>query len=144
MDVQIYLIPGWQSDLDQAYEMIREIGPGENGFGNSAFNIPYEGFPDYLKNLENKSLGIGLKPGYVPGTTYFLMADDRPLGIAKLRHYLNDRLLEHGGHIGYCIRPTERGKGYGNTILSLTLVEARKIGVEKVSFSPTTFSGFAF
>ncbi len=132
MDVQIKLVPAWEVDPGPAYEMVREIGPGENGFGNSAWNVPFKEFPDYLKRLKNGASGVGLKPGYVPQTAFWLMVDDRPTGITKLRHYLTDALREHGGHIGYCIRPTERGKGYGNTILALTLVEARKIGIEKV------------
>lgn len=38
---------------------------------------------------------------------------------------LNDFYLELGGHIGYGIRPSERGKGYGKQQLALALLEAK-------------------
>ncbi|MFC1920926.1 GNAT family N-acetyltransferase [Chloroflexota bacterium] len=112
--------------------MIQEIGPGDNGFENGAYTIPFGAFPDYLKRLEDRASGKGLKPEHVPMTTYWLMINDRPAGISKLRHYLNENLLKHGGHIGYCIRPSEQGKGYGNIILKLTCIEARKMGIDEL------------
>jgi predicted acetyltransferase len=36
------------------------------------------------------------------------------------------------GHIGYCIRPTERGNGYGNIILMELLKKAKGNGIEEV------------
>ncbi|MFC3746986.1 GNAT family N-acetyltransferase [Paenibacillus sp. GCM10012306] len=61
----------------------------------------------------------------VPQTTYWLLINSRPVGIGKLRHYLNDDLRRSGGHIGYTIRPSERGKGYGRIILN-ELIKAAK------------------
>ena len=43
-----------------------------------------------------------------------------------------DNLAETGGHIGYAIRQTERNKGYGTKILSLLLVECKKLNITKV------------
>ena len=59
-----------------------------------------------------------------------MYVNDKPVGIAKLRHYLNDKLKILGGHIGYCIRPKERGKGYGNLILKEALKKAKELGIE--------------
>lgn len=113
-----------ENDID-IFDMLKEIGPGENGFMNSAYGISYEDFPSYLADNINYSKGINLPPGYVPQTIYWLYIDSKPVGIGKFRHYLNDFLLEHGGHIGYCIRPTERGKGYGTIILREVLRKAK-------------------
>ena len=55
-----------------------------------------------------------------------------PLGYGRIRHCLNDKLRETSGHIGYAIRSTERGKGYGNQILFLLLKECQKLNIEKV------------
>ena len=112
-------------DGDDVFDMLNEIGPGENGFMNSAFGISYEEFPSYLKNNVDFSKGINLSSGYVPQTIYWLYVDSKPVGMGKFRHYLNDFLREHGGHIGYCIRPTERGKGYGTIILRELLKKAK-------------------
>jgi len=51
----------------------------------------------------------------------------------SLRHSLNGGYLaEHGGHIGYGVRPLERRKGYAKTMLKLCLEEARALGLDKV------------
>ena len=39
---------------------------------------------------------------------------------------------KEAGHIGYDIRPSERRKGYGTAILSLTLAKARELGLREV------------
>lgn len=71
-------------------------------------------------------------PGFVSHSTYWLIDNDKNiLGVSNLRHYLNTGLLNHGGHIGYGIKPSERRKGYATKILELSLMEAKKIGIEK-------------
>jgi predicted acetyltransferase len=76
--------------------------------------------------------GINLKPGWVPMTTHWLLDDaGEVVGVGRLRHRLTPALLEDGGHIGYYVRPTHRGKGYGTEILRLLLVEARKLGIDR-------------
>ena len=80
----------------------------------------------------DRSAGIGLPPGWTPFTTYWLLDDDGAIvGMSRLRHALNDGLLYHGGHIGYYVRPSARGKRYGTSILELTLAEGRKRGIER-------------
>lgn len=70
----------------------------------------------------------------VPATTFFTIrkSDNRIIGMVNIRHYLNDALLKSGGHIGYGIRPSERQKGYAKVQLYLALLEANKIGLDKV------------
>ena len=116
----------------EVWAMIREIGPGENGFHNDGYSVPYSCFRDFLQVLESMRAGVGLPTGYVPQTTYWAFVDDRPVGIAKLRHRLTDALRAVGGHIGYSVRPSERGKGYGSVILRRTLDEAEGLGIESV------------
>lgn len=120
------------NDGKEIYEMIKEIGPGENGFVNYGYEINYSGFDDYLKKNDNYSKGINIVPGFVPQTVYWLYAGGVPVGVAKLRDYLTDSLKKSGGHIGYCIRPSQRGKGYGNIILKKMLVEAEKKNISEV------------
>ncbi|WP_320046679.1 GNAT family N-acetyltransferase [uncultured Ilyobacter sp.] len=72
------------------------------------------------------------KKGFVPSTLYFLVDKKKVLGAIHFRHELNDDLLCRGGHIGYGIRPSERGNGYASKMLLmlLGLVEAK--GYEKI------------
>ena len=70
----------------------------------------------------------------VPGRTYFLIreSDNRIIGMINIRLCLNDRLRRMGGHIGYDIRPTERGKGYNKINLYLGLKVCLEYGIDTV------------
>lgn len=68
----------------------------------------------------------------VPAHTYFLVSEDkRIIGATNIRHSLNDRLFNYGGHIGYGIRPSERRKGYASLMLSLALPIAKELGIDR-------------
>jgi predicted acetyltransferase len=87
----------------------------------------------YVKRLEDFSQGVGLAEGVVPESTYWLVKDVGAfVGFSRLRHRLVPALEHHGGHVGYAIRPSERGKGYGTRLLALTLDKAREIGLDRV------------
>jgi len=120
------------TDGREIFDMIKEIGPGENGFQNGGYDMEYADFPAYLEQHVKFARGIDLAPEYVPQTRYWLYVDGRPVGFGKLRHYLNDNLRRHGGHIGYTIRPSARGKGYGTLILRELLVQAEAKGISEV------------
>ena len=57
------------------------------------------------------------------------------MGTIQLRHALDADLRQRGGHIGYGIRPSERGKGYGTRQLALVLEKARELGLHRVMIS---------
>jgi predicted acetyltransferase len=118
-------------DGEDVLEMMREIGPGEGGFGNDGYDMEFAGFSEFLQKHVDMAKGVGIDlTRYVPQTRYWLFVDERPVGIGKLRHYLNDHLRRIGGHIGYTIRPSERGKGYGTLILEELLKKAREKGID--------------
>lgn len=125
----IELKPGESLEI---FEMIREIGPGENGFMNSLYTVSVEDFQQRMLKYANLAKSVNLPEGFVPQTTYWLYIDDKPVGYGKLRHHLNDNLRERGGHIGYVIRPSERGKGYGNLMLQELLKMASELNIDKV------------
>ncbi|KJS66860.1 MAG: GCN5 family acetyltransferase [Peptococcaceae bacterium BICA1-7] len=124
------------TDGADIYNMLREIGPGENGFLNDG-NVEFSGFPVFLQNYVNMSLGINLANNQVAQTLYWLYVDNKPVGYGKLRHHLNDSLRKIGGHIGYAIRPSERGKGYGKLILKELLLKAKEKDIYKVLMTTT-------
>lgn len=86
----------------------------------------------FIKRLRLQSKGIFPTKGKVPQTIYWLVEGKKFLGKTSIRHKLNDRLRKIGGHIGYYIRPSERGKGYGRVILRLGLKKAKKLGIKSV------------
>ncbi|MBP7805027.1 MAG: GNAT family N-acetyltransferase [Candidatus Pacebacteria bacterium] len=91
----------------------------------------YDGdFDAYLQKLEDYRQGKNLPGDWVPQTVYWLIDNEEFIGRVSIRHYLNDNLEKIGGHIGYSIRPSKRGKGYGNLILTLGLTKAKELGLE--------------
>lgn len=93
-------------------------------------NNPHDDFDYYLNNLDSDNP----PNGFVPDTTLFLLDEDRNrlLGATNIRHYLNEYLLATGGHIGDGIRPSERRKGYATELIRLSLIECKKLGIDKV------------
>ena len=128
----LYLKKLSEQDGQLVYDMLQGIGSNENGFHNNVKDMPYDQFSDWLKSCVNDSNGIGLPDWMVPETYFWLYDDETPVGIGRLRHYLNDGLKVDGGHIGYAISQPHRGKGYGKEILKLLLVEAKKLGIDEV------------
>ncbi|MEK8131535.1 GNAT family N-acetyltransferase [Paenibacillus filicis] len=128
----IELRPANLTDGRDIYNMIVEIGSGENGYVNSGFDIDYAEFPRFLREKIEMAAGLNLPSSHVPQTTYWLVIDSKPVGIGKLRHYLNENLKKSGGHVGYTIRPSERGKGYGTIILRELIREAKQMNIKDV------------
>ena len=113
--------------IEEFYEYNSEI----NGVGGlHRFLDDYEG---WLEKLEEDYKRIPNEEK-VPARTYFLIRknDDKIVGMINIRTVLNKKLEKFGGHIGYSIRPTERGKGYNNINLFLGLMVCKKYNIEKV------------
>lgn len=84
--------------------------------------------------LSMKNKEYAEKVNRCPGKTFLLVRenDSKVVGTINLRWDLNETMLQFGGHIGYGIRPTERRKGYNKINLYLGMIEAKKVGLEKV------------
>lgn len=114
------------------WDLLQRIGPGENGFTNDGFEIPFEDFNSYLLKQIGNANSIDLKPNRVPQSLYWLLKGEKPIGFGKIRHRLNPALLEYGGHIAYCIDPRYRNKGYGRQLLTMLLEKAGYKGIDNV------------
>jgi predicted acetyltransferase len=106
---------------------------GEMQYANCLHKIR-EDFPAYLKEIKGMLGPRGLKPGRVPQSEFWLVDPQRHmvLGTIRFRHALNARLEINGGHIGYAIRPGERGKGYAKRQLAMLLNCLAKSGWQRV------------
>jgi len=126
-----------ENDGKDIFDMLQEIQSNENGFMNAVKGMPYENFLQWLKKSTEFSDGKNLPDGHVPQTIFWLYNDAKPIGIGKIRHYLNEALKESGGHVGYAIASSYRGQGYGNEILRLLLIECKNMGIDEVLVDPT-------
>lgn len=87
---------------------------------------------DYVARLIDQQEGRGLENGQVPMTTLWLVHEGREvIGISRVRHRLTDTLRQHGGHIGFLIRPSFRRMGFGRQLLALSLAKARELGIDR-------------
>jgi Predicted acetyltransferase len=92
-------------------------------------DMTYEKWLEHTYKIEDKNT---CPSRLVPANTYFLIDEtERIVGAVNIRHFLNDYLLNFGGHIGYGIRPSERKKGYASIMLSLALPIAKELGINK-------------
>ncbi len=132
MDVSLRALSRADGMDDALYNMAQECPTEENGFLNGAHGLSRDAFPVWIARQEEIARGIGLPEGFVRQSVYWMFVDGRPVGSAKLRHGLSDALRIEGGNIGYGIRPTERGKGYGRLLLGLMLAEAGRQGLSRV------------
>lgn len=86
-------------------------------------------FLTFTKRVRNDALPDSPRPeGWCPATHLWLVREDEYLGQIDIRHAMTDHLLEVGGLIGYDIRPSARGLGYGSHMLELALPIANALG----------------
>lgn len=121
-------------DLQASYiGLIRELVERGEPLIPFPLQFPYDDFSGLLEDLAAYAVGERLPLGFVPHSTYWLVRDgEEVVGVSNLRHELNERLRREGGHIGYGIRPSARGQGFGTEILRLTLRRAEELGLHRV------------
>ncbi len=103
---------------------------GESIIPYAIRRLDYHDFRYYMDNLEVTDTSSGL----VPDSTFFCLDQERDIfvGAVNIRHYLNDALLQSGGHIGDGVRPSERRKGVATQMIGIALEECRKLGIDRV------------
>ena len=84
-----------------------------------------------VKNNENKET---VESGRPPSYEFMAIRkeDEKLIGMINVRYDLTEEMLMYLGHIGYCVRKSERRKGYAAEMLRLALIEAKKIGLNRV------------
>ena len=85
----------------------------------------------YITRTKQQARGEALPDGWVPSNTFWLIDGGQFIGIVNIRHHLTKILDTRGGHIGYAIRPSKQGQGYGTGMLRLALMEAKKLGIDR-------------
>ncbi len=125
----------------EAIEFINEfIQHNSNINGTGALDSNINNYENWLASLSGKEKGVRTDGLYGSDTTYFAVrtSDDKIVGMVNIRHELNDYLFNYGGHVGNCVRPTERRKGYGTEILYLGAKKCLELGINKILITVST------
>lgn len=94
-----------------------------------------EVFAGWVAETQSHERGEGVSPELVASTLRWVVDERAPgtvLGTISLRHQLNDYLRREGGHIGYAVRPTARGRGVATAALGLLLEVCAARGIDPV------------
>lgn len=99
---------------------------------------------EYFSEFENEGKSyqsLSMREGYgkeqlgnVQDATFIYVEEEskRVIGLINIRYGLNAYLFEEGGHVGYSVRPSEQGKGYGKELLEYAKALCAFIGLEKI------------
>ncbi|AQA08178.1 acetyltransferase family protein [Streptococcus oralis] len=127
------------ADKETVLEMMVEFEQAQSPHDGGFWETEAFSYEEWLETNMQKEMGINLPENRVP-SIQFVSFDDvgRALGFLNLRLKLNEGLLNHAGHIGYSIRPSERGKGYAKEALRQGLQVAKEKNIKKALVTCST------
>ncbi|HEY7223576.1 MAG TPA: GNAT family N-acetyltransferase [Micromonosporaceae bacterium] len=105
-------------------------GSGSDGWAELRTTDGFAAWVEHLLRMSDES--VPTAPDRVHATYWWVVDGDTYLGAITLRHRLNDFLLRAGGHIGYGVRPSARGRGVATWALGQVLGHARAMGLPRV------------
>ena len=127
------------ADKETVLEMMAEFEQTQSAHDGGFWDAENFVYEEWLKNNQDHEMGINLPEGWVPDIQLVAFSrDGQAVGFLNLRLCLNDFLLEEGGHIGYSIRPSERGKGYAKESLRQGLQVAKGKNIKRALVTCST------
>lgn len=88
-------------------------------------------FATYVATQRANERGEALRDGLVANTFLVAVDGDEIVGRVSVRHELNEFLAHWGGHIGYAVTSSHRGRGIAHRLLAAGLDRLREVGVER-------------
>ncbi|KJQ77708.1 GNAT family N-acetyltransferase [Streptococcus oralis] len=120
------------ADKEAVLEMIAEFEKSQSAHDGGFWDTENFVYEEWLETNMQKEMGINLPENRVPSIQFVLFDESgHALGFLNLRLRLNEGLLNFAGHIGYSIRPSERGKGYAKEALRQGLQVAKEKNIKK-------------
>lgn len=123
---RVDLIESYRSLVDEFRAAGERLVPFPLGY-------PYDDGTALVQRLDREAQGEDLPDGFVAHSTFWLVLGGQAVvGVSNVRHELTPFLRHEGGHVGYGVRPSARGRGFGTEILRQTLVRAAELGLASV------------
>lgn len=128
--------------LDQPSEKYREkiedfkeefIRSGDILYGTERLQDS-DSFEQWLERVRKNRYQETVEEGKPPSYEFIAVrkSDGKIIGMINVRYNPKEEMYKYLGHIGYCIRISERKKGYASEMLRLALIEAKKLGLNEV------------
>jgi len=90
-------------------------------------------FDLYIKNLQRECLEQKDSPGTAPCSAFWMISPQKDIcGISRLRHHLTPDTEIEGGQVGFDVPPSLRRRGFGTTLLRLTLERAVELKIQRL------------
>ena len=127
------------ADKETVLEMVAEFEKSQSAHDGGFWDTENFVYEEWLEENLQAEAGFNIPENWVPAIQ--LVSFDvagQALGFLNLRLRLNDYLLEKGGHIGYSIRPSERGKGYAKESLRQGLQIAKEKNIKRALVTCST------
>ncbi|MEE0499775.1 MAG: GNAT family N-acetyltransferase [Streptococcus sp.] len=121
------------ADKETILSMVAEFEETQSAHDGGFWDAEAFVYEAWLESNRDMEMGLGIPEGWVPAVQLVAFArDGQAVGFLNLRLRLSAYPLEEGGHIGYSIRPSERGKGYAKEALRQGLQVARSKNIKRV------------
>lgn len=135
MKDELELVFPTEKHKQQVEEYLKEFQDnGEYEIAGDGKLDTIQNYEEWLKKVENDLSEESVENDRIPSTLYLTIrkSDKKIVGNIQIRHYLNERLFNYGGHIGDSVRPSERKKGYATEQIRLALKKCKQIGIDNV------------
>ena len=127
------------ADKETILKMMAEFEETRSAHDGGFWDAEAFVYEAWLESNRDMETGLGIPEGWVPAVQLVAFArDGQAVGFLNLRLRLSAYLLEEGGHIGYSIRPSERGKGYAKEALRQGLQVAKEKNIYRALVTCST------